>query len=935
MPVRPGDDHTTTTGQEEGGGGLVRLLGQEIAKRDEWLQSARQQTWEVIQRKDEQMRQLRAEMLQLLQIEREQMLALLQAKDAQMRAKDEQIHALMSGSLAGQLSMTSSSASPWGGSRLHQGEALPRPHQQPVTIAHMPPTSPMLSPAPEQARWLPEGEPPAPTPAAPETAPAQSPVPAPETVVAAARQRLQQEPIPLQQDPTRVPDEITNGRSVPTLDELAAGGESGAAAVAAVLEHGLEALESAVSRGPRKDRQTARRLCERAEAALEELLGVGTGPEECVTTGPMWHCETDAPELRELHDTLVAVAGLRVGMTAGAECVGAVNRLLDVLKRCRDPVVGAGRALSSGEQRSRMHGLETLRNLPRVLLDENVEAEVSLAPVAAEMASGEDRSNEERMAAYFAFYALWFRNEHATSSFAAKFGVEVMDELWSAVFSGRLRGKQGAALCAGWGAIFVLLLELATKSETAELRATYEKTCIVMAGKSMKLDCPAAQFEDLLVSLLKHFTDSDLALATGASVALVIPMMASGNADVIIASQEWPRSTLELYRRSMHGQLEQPVGWWKERASVVHLDSVFVTGAQFTFGSVLVFLATLPPDAAYEEMLVEGIHMLKVNHQAHLGAQPRCPCMPIFNAAKIVGVAARESSRHEALVASGVVEALTWGTKNSFTLLRGSLAEYTAGATVALIGRNEGGHTLTVETVNCVLDPFGEFFDTTSTNYRVQKARKSPVKRMVNKATPIVDMCIADANKPHILAHATAVDNLMKGLLVDDDEIVNPDRDNPRRGQASADKLQKICALVLQNLALSDVGKDALRSREDVMEALRKVASVEGGLTDQARLYASGALFELDEEARQIAKAQRSQRSRQRNRRSSQLCAADIAAAVAAAGSTCDTDDVPSMQSINEDTAIEAVDHIMLSYNWGHQDVIKRINASLKARSYR
>ena len=31
---------------------------------------------------------------------------------------------------------------------------------------------------------------------------------------------------------------------------------------------------------------------------------------------------------------------------------------------------------------------------------------------------------------------------------------------------------------------------------------------------------------------------------------------------------------------------------------------------------------------------------------------------------------------------------------------------------------------------------------------------------------------------------------------------------------------------------------------------------------------------------------------------------------------------------------VEAAEHVMLSYNWGHQDVIKRINTALKARGY-
>ena len=71
-------------------------------------------------------------------------------------------------------------------------------------------------------------------------------------------------------------------------------------------------------------------------------------------------------------------------------------------------------------------------------------------------------------------------------------------------------------------------------------------------------------------------------------------------------------------------------------------------------------------------------------------------------------------------------------------------------------------------------------------------------------------------------------------------------------------------------------------------------------MTERARQYASGALFELDEATRQKAK--------------------ETAATKAAA------------QTDNDGG--EAVEHVMLSYNWDHQDVIKRINGALKARDY-
>ena len=38
--------------------------------------------------------------------------------------------------------------------------------------------------------------------------------------------------------------------------------------------------------------------------------------------------------------------------------------------------------------------------------------------------------------------------------------------------------------------------------------------------------------------------------------------------------------------------------------------------------------------------------------------------------------------------------------------------------------------------------------------------------------------------------------------------------------------------------------------------------------------------------------------------------------------------------SIDGSNSCEAAEHVMLSYNWGHQDVIKRINTALQARGY-
>eukprot|EP01048_Picozoa_sp_COSAG05_P008983 COSAG05_NODE_711_length_7822_cov_11.919720_7_plen_114_part_00 len=107
-----------------------------------------------------------------------------------------------------------------------------------------------------------------------------------------------------------------------------------------------------------------------------------------------------------------------------------------------------------------------------------------------------------------------------------------------------------------------------------------------------------------------------------------------------------------------------------------------------------------------------------------------------------------------------------------------------------------------------------------------------------------------------------------------------------------------------QNLALNEIGKPPLRSHPSVIASLRLVATAEGGKSELARQYASGALFELDEAAR-LQKAN------------------DAAAASKASGSD---------GGGTGDTTTDG--HVMLSYNWDHQAVVKRINASLQASIY-
>ena len=291
-------------------------------------------------------------------------------------------------------------------------------------------------------------------------------------------------------------------------------------------------------------------------------------------------------------------------------------------------------------------------------------------------------------------------------------------------------------------------------------------------------------------------------------------------------------------------------------------------------------LGSVPHDAVWNAVVQDCVHLAKVNQEAQLSDAPVVRLhMQVYLSLSVLAVACRDPGRHESLLKSGVVDALLYASAHDSSFLSTSHAAIASTAAVSLIGRNEKGLTLSRDAVGHVLKSFASFFDPSERYF------KYPVKRVLLPAQGVADVSIADANKPFIVEHSGAIDGLVSGLLLEES--------NPRRQQDGAAKLQETCALALQNLALSGVGKGPLRSHSGVMRALRELASSEstGGvaLSEEARRCASGALFELDESSRQ--------------RRQPLHTAA-------------------------------AVEHVMLSYNWDHQVTIKRINAGLKARGY-
>jgi hypothetical protein len=147
----------------------------------------------------------------------------------------------------------------------------------------------------------------------------------------------------------------------------------------------------------------------------------------------------------------------------------------------------------------------------------------------------------------------------------------------------------------------------------------------------------------------------------------------------------------------------------------------------------------------------------------------------------------------------------------------------------------------------------------------------------------ILNLSISDANKLHLMANRDFVPFLLESIRLAPEHHRNTD--------GTSDRLKGVCqrdfAECLEQLALHGPSRELLLRDPDVVVALGELA--ERGYSDLAKRQARAALAVLHDRT--------------------------PAAAPAREGDS-------------------AMHHVMISYNWDHQPVIKRINAGLKLRGY-
>ena len=232
---------------------------------------------------------------------------------------------------------------------------------------------------------------------------------------------------------------------------------------------------------------------------------------------------------------------------------------------------------------------------------------------------------------------------------------------------------------------------------------------------------------------------------------------------------------------------------------------------------------------------------------------------------------------HPQILESAVIDALEYASINDFIVTGGSIAAHAVGILVAILGRSEGGKTLSSAVVNSVMVDVKNNMNFKSIRFQIKA-----LSACVRKIKTVTVMAVSDANKMLMLQSEGAIETLLHGLLLD----------SPRRSEDGADALQEACSALLLSLALFGPWAEALRAHPGAVRALHDLLDGDAG-TEASRQSAESTLFELE------------------GRKAKGPSSAKDGGGIGSSAK-----------------------HVMISYCWEEQPVIKRVCASLVRRGY-
>eukprot|EP01051_Picozoa_sp_SAG22_P004370 SAG22_NODE_231_length_14551_cov_22.298090_20_plen_196_part_01 len=186
--------------------------------------------------------------------------------------------------------------------------------------------------------------------------------------------------------------------------------------------------------------------------------------------------------------------------------------------------------------------------------------------------------------------------------------------------------------------------------------------------------------------------------------------------------------------------------------------NIFMVAVRFLPPNTLASCSWLTP------LLREAIDIVKVYHTERLGKSETLAIYNFVQASSVIYTVAIacEDAVHSTLLEPSFVDALEYATMNDRGPIVGkSISADAAGILVVLLGRNEGGKTLSPATVNAVMTSLKANM-TFKDSFRAVKPLTAVVPIMKNVGT----MAISDTNKMLMLESEGAIETILTGLLL-------------------------------------------------------------------------------------------------------------------------------------------------------------------------
>eukprot|EP01050_Picozoa_sp_SAG11_P005098 SAG11_NODE_345_length_10432_cov_276.637956_3_plen_1926_part_00 len=684
----------------------------------------------------------------------------------------------------------------------------------------------------------------------------------------------------------------TSGAMVLVLE---AGGEAVVELVTTVLEQAAEVAEGVSMATPRKERKAARELVVRVESLMESVDAEWC---ECLCAG------SDATAMEEIATLLARVKALPAAdaVEDATAAAAAITEIVECLERHSSATMQAKFVLRAGlqcESKVRLHALQALSELPASALAVSSEEEAAVFSLLSEYVDGrEGRSMRERTLGFLGLVALGCRN--GASVLASSELVEMVGRAQVEAFVSTALPTADVEVFELAGAVqsfFCLLVCEAPAKFNEEQRA---QTSGVYMSKCMSgmITCVTEAFaeegrEAAVVSAMvqKHrvLEHSDLRIACAAAWHLNVLLLLLGQSlsEHAVNELDCVSNVLQLFRRLCPSP--HPPEWWISKHAVVDETCLLICGA---WGGFYVCARVAPTRRTKADMMVvleEAVRMVKINQSAELSARKTMTFWPVAYALDVIERAAQDEPEHKALLDAGVADALEYACVHDFQFSSNSIASKAAGAVCYLMGRNEGGKSMSRQTVFALLDDFKEVI--AAVRAKSNQTTSLGGQRTVTKRLAI--MAVSDTNISLMLHYEGLL-----GILVDAVEACESRRD--LCGNSSAEELHEGLVGVLLRLALHEAGAKALQAHEGAMAALRRVEGGGGGgggvaPTEEARRLAESALFQLRGRGAMLD----GQRSAERGR------------------------------------SPAAPKHVMMSYCWAQQSVVKRVHVALVQRGFR